>query len=93
MQALGSQLAYLLGARQQFKIKFKQYDGGAHIFYPCYSNVQHMVMYDDLIAWIWGNSLKIGLVKTVRGKRVSVTLIGRKPAKGVHIEIDRDNIL
>ena len=82
MQGLTRHLTGLLYERKQFKIKFRQYDGGEHIFYPNYHNCRTNISHGDLVAWMWGNSLKIGLVSRIKGEDVKVTMVGRKNRVG-----------
>jgi len=82
MQSLSSHLSYLIGNKKLFKIKFKQYDYGAHVFYPNYRGFVKKIQNGDILAWFWGNSLKIGIATEPSGKDIlTVTLLTRKQIK------------
>jgi len=94
MQALTRHLATLLYEKKQFKIKFQQYDDGKHIFYPNYYNCRIDVSHGDLIAWMWGNSLKIGLVKVIKRESIKVVIVGRqKHKKKVQTALDKRQLI
>lgn len=79
--------------KRQFKIKFRQYDGGEHIFYPNYYKCANTVSYGDLVAWMWGGILKFGCVATVKGENVMVTLLTRKQTAGVRTAFHKDRLI
>ncbi|MHA2068780.1 MAG: hypothetical protein ACXABY_30820 [Candidatus Thorarchaeota archaeon] len=93
MQKLSMDLAFLLGGRKHFKIKFRQYDTGTHIFYPCYEKPSENVTVGDIVAWLWSDSLKFGCVNKVYDEHVRVTLITRKYAQGVQVMFSPKDIL
>ena len=95
MQRLSGILTDLIGQRRQFKIKFRQYDDGEHVHYPNYALPDKRVAYGDLIAWMWGNSIRIGLVASIKDNAVKVTIIGRNPKKTnqIHAALSKNQIL
>jgi hypothetical protein len=90
MQALTRHLTGLIYERKQFKIKFQQYDNGTHIFYPNYHHCRTNVCNGDLVAWMWGNSLKIGLVKVIKGESLKVRIVGRKGPNSMLVQATFD---
>jgi len=90
MQELSSTLTQLLKNKQHFKIKFNKYDGGIHTFYPNYKNCVPNVCMGDIVAWIWGDSLKFGLILKVMDLRLYVELIIRRDSNSqIKLSIDR----
>jgi hypothetical protein len=94
MQSLTRQLTNLLGCKQQFKIKFRQYDRGVHIFYPNYSNCTEIVTHGDIVAWMMdGGALKFGCVASVLVDNVLVTYLSRAKSKRVHTSFSKKQIV
>ncbi len=92
MQPLTVELTQLVLAKAQFRIKFNQYDGGIHIFYPNYDNPAGRICCADVIAWVWGNSLRFGIVHRVTGGQVKIKMITRLPDNVIHTSIKVTNI-
>jgi len=88
-QALTRQLAYLLGKKQHFRIRFRQYDEAETVFFPHYpkGDVEKApVCNGDVVAFFWSDTIKFGVATEDSIGKLSLRLLGRRaPTAGTKV--------
>ena len=98
MQDLTKLLGTVLTCRKQFKIQFQHLNDNDETYFPVYYTGSKAIRLkqNEIIAWWWGSSIKIGIVSNVHGDTSLVAFISRnksKSGKVVHAQVRHRDVV
>ena len=98
MQDLTKMLGTLLQCRKQFKVKFEHLNDDDGTYFPVYYTGSNAIKprKDEIVAWWWGSTIKIGQVSSVHEGTSLVVFVPRnKPTNGklVHAQVRHSDIV